>query len=74
VPSSVTLGARSTIYWNTQGVQNCTETSPDGSFHANTLSGGASTVPITSQTIFSISCVDSQQRPVTDFVRVKIGL
>ena len=73
VPSAVPLGARTTIFWNTENVTNCTETSPDGSFNQNSLSGGAATVPITQATTFTISCLDSQQNPATDYVTVSIS-
>ena len=72
VPSTVTLGARTTIFWNTQSVQNCTISSPDGSFHENTLTGGGDTVPLTSATTYTISCLDYQQNPVTDYVTVPV--
>jgi hypothetical protein len=73
VPPKVSLGARTTIFWNTQAVTNCTESSPDGSFHQTTLAGGGSTVPLTGATTYTISCLDYQQNPVTDFVTVQIG-
>jgi hypothetical protein len=73
VPTSVPLGARTTIFWNTENVANCTETSPDGSFKQNSLSGGASTVPLTEATTYTISCLDSQQNPQTDYVTVTIS-
>lgn len=74
VPAAVPLGSRTSIFWNTQGVTNCTETSPDGSFHQTTLSGGASTVPLTGPTTFTISCLNSKGEPVTDFVTVTIAI
>ncbi len=73
VPPSVALGARTTIFWNTENVTNCTETSPDGSFQQTSLSGGAATVPLTESTTFTISCLDAGQNPVTDYVTVNIG-
>jgi hypothetical protein len=73
VPPSVALGARATIFWNTENVSNCTETSPDGSFRQTSLSGGAATVPLTEPTTFTISCLDSGQNPTTDYVTVNIG-
>lgn len=74
VPSSVRLGARTSIFWNTQGVTNCTETSPDGSFTQSTLSGAQATVPITAATTFTISCLDSGGHPVSDYVTVHIAI
>lgn len=73
VPSKVTLGSRTTVFWNTQGVSNCTISSPDGSFHQTTLAGGGSTVPLTGATTFTISCLDYSQNPVTDYVTVNIA-
>lgn len=74
VPAAVALGARTTIFWNTQGVTNCTETSPDGSFSHNTLSGGAATVPITGATTFSISCDAPDGSHVTGYVVVNLSI
>jgi hypothetical protein len=72
VPAKVSLGSRTSVFWSTQNVTNCTETSPDGSFNQASLSGGASTVPITGPTTFSISCLDGANNPVTGFVTVQI--
>lgn len=74
VPAAVPLGSRTTIFWNTQGVTNCTETSPDGSFNHNTLSGGAATVPITGATTFSISCDAPDGSHVTGYVVVNLSI
>lgn len=73
VPSSVPLGVRTSVFWNTQDVTQCTETSPDGSFSDNSLSGAAATVPITKATTFTISCLDVNGSPVTDYVTVEIS-
>lgn len=74
VPASVALDTRASIFWNTQGVTNCTETSPDGSFTENTLSGGAATVPLTGATTYTISCLDSNNNPVTGYVTVNLSI
>lgn len=73
-PSTVPLGARTSVFWNTQGVTDCIETSPDGSFAHATLKGGASTVPLTSATTYTISCVAPNGAHVTDNVIVQIAL
>jgi len=73
-PAAVPLDTRTSIFWSSQGVTNCTETSPDGSFNQNSLSGGAATVPITAATTFTISCVDSDGNPVTDSTTVSIAI
>ena len=74
VPASVPLGGRTSIFWNTQGVTNCTETSPNGGFSQNSLSGGAATQPITAATTFSISCLAPDGSPVTGFVTVNLKI
>jgi len=74
VPASVPLGARTSIFWNTQGVTNCTETSPDGSFNQSSLSGGAATVAITGATTFTISCLAPDGSHVTAFVTVNLKI
>jgi len=74
VPASVPLGARTSVFWNTQGVTNCTISSPDGSFNQSTLSGGASTVPLTTATTYTISCLKADGSPITDYVTVNIAI
>jgi len=73
VPSAVPLGARTSVFWNTQNAVSCTESSPDGNFSQNSLSGVASTVPLTGATTFTISCLDQGGNPITDFVTVQIS-
>lgn len=74
VPAKVNLGARTSIFWNTQGVTQCTETSPDGSFSQTSLSGGASTVPITTATTFTISCLAPDGSHISDYVTVDLNI
>ncbi|OGG57078.1 hypothetical protein A3D71_04330 [Candidatus Kaiserbacteria bacterium RIFCSPHIGHO2_02_FULL_55_20] len=74
VPISVALGARTSVFWNSQGVSNCVETSPDGGFSHTSVSGGASTQPITHETVFSISCLAPDGTPVTDSVTVNLKI
>ena len=74
VPTSVPLGGRTSIFWNTQGVTSCTETSPNGGFNQNSLSGGAATQPITAPTTFSISCLAPDGTPVTGSVTVGLKI
>ena len=74
VPAKVTLGGRTSIFWNTKGVASCNETSPDGSFNENSLSGGASTVPLSGPTTFTISCLTPDGKPVTDYVTVNLAI
>lgn len=73
-PATVPLGSRTSIFWTSQGVTDCKETSPDGSFSQNTLSGGASTVPLTGATTYTISCVDMSGNPVTSEVTVRMAI
>jgi hypothetical protein len=73
VPSSVPLGARTTVFWNAKGVTSCTETSPDGSFSQSTLSGGAATVPLSGPTTYTISCVTPAGGHITNYVTVQLG-
>lgn len=71
-PSSVRLGTRTYIYWNSRDVVSCVEKGP--SFEHNTLTGGASTVPLSDTTIFTIECLAADGRTVKDSVRVTISL
>ncbi len=74
VPASVPLDTRTSIFWTTQGVTDCVESSPDGNFSHTSLSGGSATVPLSGDTTFNISCLDSAKNPVTDFVIVHIKI
>ena len=74
VPMNVPLGARTSIFWNTQGVSSCTVTSPDGNFFENALFGGAATVPLTGATVYTISCLVTDGSHVTDFVTVNLSI
>jgi hypothetical protein len=73
VPSSVPLGARTTVFWNAKGVTSCTETSPDGSFSQSSLSGGAATVPLSGPTTYTISCTTPAGGHITNYVTVQLG-
>lgn len=73
-PATVPLGSRTLIFWTSQGVEQCTEASPDGNFSQSTFSGGASTAPITGPTTFTISCLTADGTPITDNVTVNIAI
>jgi hypothetical protein len=73
-PASVPLDTRTSIFWNSQGVTDCTETSSDGSFNQSSLSGGAATVPLTSATTFTISCLAPDGSQVTGYVTVNLSI
>ena len=74
VPPAVPLGARTTIFWNSRGAATCTETSPDGSFSHNTLSGGGATVPLSGPTTFTISCQAPDGTHATGYVTVNLSV
>src|SRR3989344_175293 len=74
VPASVPLGSRTSIFWNSQGVTNCFESSPDGSFSQNSLSGGASTVALTGATTFTISCIAPDGSHVTNYLTGRLSI
>lgn len=71
-PSSVRLGTRTYIFWRAQGVISCAATGPN--FSQNSLSGGASTVPISGPTTFSIECLMGASTTIRDSVTVQIAI
>lgn len=71
-PASVRLGTRTYIFWNARGVASCKGSGP--SFSQNTLSGGASTVPITGPTTFTIECLSTASTTIKDSVTVQIAI
>lgn len=71
-PASVRLGTRTYIFWNTRGVSSCKESGP--SFSHASLSGGASTVPISGATTFTIECLTRDNTTITDSVSVQIAI
>ncbi|MEN9561464.1 MAG: hypothetical protein RIQ56_737, partial [Candidatus Parcubacteria bacterium] len=73
IPPAVKLGGRTTVFWSSKNVSSCIESSTDGSFTQNTLSGGAATVALSGPTTFSISCEAADGTRVTDYVVVSIG-
>ncbi|MDO8481873.1 MAG: hypothetical protein Q7S75_02220 [bacterium] len=73
-PASVSVGSRTSIFWTARGVDSCIETSPDGSFNGNSLYGSSATVPISSATVFSISCVAPDGSHVTSSVTVNLSI
>ena len=74
VPARVPIGSRTSIFWNTKGVTQCTISSPAGNFEEHALSGGAATVPITGATVFTISCIAQSGEPITDEVVVDLAI
>ncbi len=72
-PSSVRLGTRTYIFWNSRGVSSCAVTGP--SFSQNTLSGAGATVPITGPTVFKIDCLAmNASTTVSDSVTVNLAI
>ncbi len=71
-PPSVRLGTRTYIFWNTRSVESCVEAGPN--FSHNTLSGGASTVPLSDASVFTIECKTPDGKTVRDTVRVNLSL
>lgn len=74
VPAIVSIGSRTSVFWSARGVESCIVTSPDGSFHQTALAGGASTVPLTSATTYTISCITPDGFPATDYFTVKMAI
>ena len=74
VPEKVPLGARTSVFWNTRGVAECTISGPDGNFRETSLSGGAATVPLSGPTTFTISCLTPEGKPVTSYVTVNLSI
>lgn len=73
-PPRVSLGGRTSVFWESRNVDSCHVTSSDGSFDENSPSGGASTVPITASTDFTILCQVSDGTTVTDTTTVGLTL
>lgn len=71
-PASVRLGTRAYIFWNATGVVSCVASGP--SFSQKTLSGGASTVPISGPSTFKIDCLTSASTTVSDTTTVNIAI
>ncbi|KKW24782.1 MAG: hypothetical protein UY70_C0024G0008 [Candidatus Kaiserbacteria bacterium GW2011_GWB1_52_6] len=74
VPTTVSLGARTAIFWNSRNVSECLVISPDGNFHETRLSGGAATVPITTATTFTISCSAQGGQHAEAYVIVRLKI
>lgn len=71
-PGNVRLGTRTYIFWNSSGVVSCKASGP--SFSQNSLSGGASTVPLSDASTFKISCLTAASTTVEDSVTVRLAL
>lgn len=71
-PPRVRLGSRTYIFWNAKGVLDCSVTGPN--FFHNTFSGGASTVPVSGATTYSIECTAPDGTKVTKNVTVDLAI
>jgi hypothetical protein len=71
-PPSVRLGSRTYIFWTSKGVESCTQSGPN--FSHNTLSGGASTVPLSDASTFTMECTTSDGKVIEDTVRVNLSI
>lgn len=71
-PSSVRLGTRTYIFWRSQGVLDCTVKGPN--FTQNALAGGASTVPLSGATTYSLECALPDGTTVSDSVTVGLAI
>lgn len=71
-PSSVRLGARTYIFWRSQGVLDCTVSGPN--FTQSALAGGASTVPLSGATTYTLECGLPDGTKVSDSVTVQLAL
>ena len=71
-PASVASGAKTTIFWNTSGVTDCTVASTDVTFSYTSLTGHAATPSITKPTSFTLTCTTDGGAKVTSHVTVGI--
>lgn len=71
-PASVRLGTRTYLFWSSKNVVDCTVTGPN--FTQRSLSGGASTVPISGPTTYTLSCSSPSGATSTDSVTVNLAL
>jgi hypothetical protein len=71
-PSSVRLGTRTYIFWRSEGVLDCTVRGPN--FTQNALAGGASTVPLSGATTYTLDCALPDGTTVSDSVTVQLAL
>lgn len=71
-PAAVRLGSRTSVFWTSSDVQSCTVSGPN--FSANTLAGGASTVPLSGEATFTIKCTAADGTDVTKSTTVTIAI
>jgi len=73
-PASVSIGGRTTIFWTSQYVTACTESSSDGNFSGSSTSGGASTVALSGPVTFTIQCRAIDGSMISGSTTVNIGI
>lgn len=73
-PTSVSIGGRTTIFWTSQNVTACTESSSDGNFSGSSTSGGASTVALSGPVTFTIQCRGADGSMISNSTTVTIGI
>ena len=71
-PPAVRLGTRTYIFWNAKGVLTCEVTGPN--FTQKSLSGGASTVPLSGPTTYSIECAAPDGTKTDKSVTVNLAI
>lgn len=71
-PSSVRLGTRTYIFWRSKGVLDCSVKGPN--FTQNALAGGASTVPLSGATTYTLECALPDGTTVSDSVTVGLAI
>jgi hypothetical protein len=71
-PASVRLGTRTYIFWTSRGATTCAVIGPN--FTQTSLSGGASTVPLSGATTFTMECTAPDGTKATDTVTVNLAI
>jgi len=72
VPDAVRSGFRTSIFWESRGVESCVVASADGSFSQTALSGHAPSAPLSSAMTFTITCQTATSTPVIGQVTVSM--
>jgi hypothetical protein len=74
VPSLVRQGDTTHVNWSAQNVQSCTVIAPNGDSWSGLVSpiGGRTSSPITTQTVYTLSCIDLDGLPQSKQATVRI--
>lgn len=73
-PKAVRLGARTTVYWNTADVEKNSCVIKGPSFSETGSYGGASTVPISGPSTYTVTCTAIDGEPLTESITVDLAL